>query len=366
MKTKSSKNMFSFIFLKSAHGRLAVITCTLLYVIIFLLWQAHHSPSHDPLPHIYTLDKTALNKASQVEVGMHINNFPEASFKDGQFTVDAIVWFKFQVGTETLDTISKFTLYNSFEMTSGAMIYLSAPIIKLIDNFVIVSYHMQSRFNAQFNYKNFPMSDQRLAIIIQNKQMTPYELSFVTNNDNFSINQQELFTSWNPIKLETYSGYFKSALKKNEPAMEISYPVAVFTIDFENIGFRSFASLYLPLLLLFFIVLLCLLLDVSDSNRLVYMATAVPILVLYRLAIDAVSPNVGYNTHIDYMFYTLIMLSILVLLFQTYVSLELDVFKTASEKVQHAENKRLDYRNDVFLIIVLLILIIATMYGYFR
>jgi hypothetical protein len=75
-------------------------------------------------------------------------------------------------------------------------------------------------------------------------------------------------------------------------------------------------SLYFPMLVLFFIILFCLLIDISDLSRLTYVASAFPVLVLFRMVIDGVSPAVGYVTHVDFVFYWLVFLSLLILLFQ--------------------------------------------------
>lgn len=354
-------------FFQSTTIQLYAIVSAIIYLFCFLYWQQNNTPAIDPIAKPLQISAKEASKASTVEVGFYINSFPEFSFEKGNFVADGIVWFKFPSGAESLKTLESFTIANGLLNSGGNLLYISEPIIKLIDNYVLASYNIQVNFTAHVNHKNFPMSDHTLSIVLENKHVTPYELNFVSKKENFLINKENLEIAWEPKELSVQTGYFMAPLtNSSEKSMEISYPVVVFTIHFQNIGIRDLVSLYFPLLLIFFIILFCLLLDISDLSRLSYIATAVPILVLFRMVIDSVSPSVGYNTHIDYFFYLLVILSLAILLFQIYVVLTLHQAKQESETVQKKVSQRLDYLNSLMLMSVLVILVIVTTLSHWR
>jgi len=352
--------------LKNTTSRLIVIIVTIFYVTFFLFWQSNNLDAVDPIPTILQLDPKAINRTSQVEVGLHINNFQQFSIQNNEFTLDGIVWFKFPIGSEALKTVSDFSFNNSFLLYSGQTVYKYPPIIKLIGNNVLVSYHIIITFKSNLNYHHFPLGGHIINLELQNKNATPYEFYFVSKKENLTLNDDIFVTDFKPISLQVKTGYKSAELSNQQHGMEISYPTTVFSITFINLGIRDLISLYFPMLVLFFIALFCLLLDVTDASRLSYAATAVPILVLFRMVIDAVSPKIGYSTHIDYIYYLLVFLSMLILLLQTYVILVLHRAKMHSEKISDGTKQHLERTNDIAFFIILLLLIVLVTYSYFR
>lgn len=354
-------------FFQSSKVQLFSIIFAIAYLVCFLFWQGANTPSIDHIRKPLSIDRKIASTAAQVEVGLEINNFPEFSFEHGPFVMDCVIWFKFEKGTESLKTIESFTIANAVENNSGSLILLSSPMIKAIGDHILVSYNVLVKFVASPNHKNFPIGNHTLAIVVQNKNVTPYELNFASSNQNIVINKENMEISWDPIRAEVETGYFSTTLTNpaNEE-LEIQYPVASFVIEFENIGVRDLVSLYFPQLLIFFIILFCLLLDITDISRLSYVATAVPILVLFRMVIDGVSPTVGYNTHVDYFFYLLVVLSLVILLFQIYVVLTLHRGKKETEEQQKITAERIDYLNSLVLMGVLIILIVVTTLSHWR
>jgi hypothetical protein len=140
--------------------------------------------------------------------------------------------------------------------------------------------------------------------------------------------------------------------------MHITYPCAVFSIDFESIGARLPISLYFPLFLLFFIVLISLILNPSDSNRLGLVASGVPALVLFRLVIDSVSPHAGYATHIDIVYYLIVFLSLLILFLQTYIILVIQKTDTLSENEKQQRNQKLENLSALAFWVTLVVLVL--------
>jgi len=352
--------------LKNIWIKIGAIILSCAYITILLLWQNGLFEPLESLPKLHKLDQRSKNKATGVETGLHINNFPTFSFLRNNFIIDGIVWFRFPSGSESLQTLEGFTLHNSLVQKSGDLLFKSEPIIKLIGSDVLACYHIQATFKSNPIYKRFPLSDHMLSIIIHNKKATPHELYFVSNENNLSLTKGRQFSSWQPLKKHVLTGYTKAMLRTNDPEMELSYPSVVFSLSFENIGIRDLISLYFPIFVLFFIALFSLLISITDTSRLSYVASAVPILVLFRMVINGQSPDIGYNTHIDLVYYTLIFLSLFILLFQTYIVLRLKHIEdyTQEEKVQII--KRLESLNDKMFFVNIIILIAAITYICFR
>lgn len=366
--SKSPLNVIRLVLnsMKSSKFHLFSIVFASICISAILYWQSENTRSVDPIPELFQLDKKALARASQVTVGLHIQSFPMFSFKQNDFTVDGIIWFRFPSGSESLSTIENFAIENSIAQSSGKLIHKSPPIITLDGNDVIVSYHIQTSFKTPLYYKKFPMSEHRLNIVIQNRSTTPQELSFISHDSNLTIDKENLVQDWAPGKQTVRTGYSSAPLTNNNKKSFINYPTVIFSTEFKCLGIRDLISLYFPMFVLFFIALFCLLIDITDISRLSYVATAVPILVLFRMVIDAQSPNVGYSTHIDFMYHALVFFSLMILLFETYVVLTLHNVKELTNQRQEQIKKRLYIANDIVFFLILAASVLCVAYSVFR
>lgn len=300
----------------------------------------------------------AIELANHVEVGLHINSFPAFSFKNTTFTLDGILWFKFDKGMESIETLENFLVKNVLLKEKGKIFYRSQPMIVMQKDKVIVSFHTQFTFRTDINFKKFPIGDHRVNLQIENRDATAHELLFSIDPKNITFNKVLLIDDWRPIHVNVASGIIQTQFGPKEAATSISYPGFGISIDFENIGARFLISLYFPLFVLFFIGLLSLSLGIFDPNRFIVLATSLPTLVLFRLVVDAVSPEVGYATHIDFVYYVLVMLSLIILFFQTYIMLSIERVKTLPPDALHAKQKRLELINTLLFISILGALIV--------
>ena len=70
---------------------------TVIAIIIFcfgvVAWQYKKTHFADPLQPVLEVHPRVFQLASHITVGMHINNFPEFSFRKNEFTLDALVVF---------------------------------------------------------------------------------------------------------------------------------------------------------------------------------------------------------------------------------------------------------------------------------
>lgn len=304
--------------------------------------------------------------AKEIEVGVHFNGFPAFSIKDAKFTFDGMIWFKFNQGTEGIETLESFSIKNMVHKKDSEVFYKSKPIIKLIDDKVLIVYHVQITFTTEIIYKKFPIGDHRINLIIENRAATARELLFSTKPENVTFNDDLMVDNWRPIKAHTSSGVMSTAIGSGDKATSITYPAVSATIDLENMGIRSLFSLYFPLFILFFIGLLSLSVGIFNSNRISIIGASFPTLVLFRLVIDAVSPDIGYATHIDFIYYVLVGLSFIILCFQTYLVFFVDKNLDYAETVGARIKNRLETINGLIFILTLVALLVIMVFDYFN
>lgn len=355
--------------LKLTKFRLGAILITMAYISVLLFIQHKRFLADDKAPVLHQVDEKTQKLASTVHVGIYLNSFPNFSFDSGdsgEFTIDATVWFKFPAATQALSTLEQFTIYNSLIQQNGKLLYRSAPIVKLIGEDVVAAYHIQTTFKMPMNHKYFPIGDHTLHILLQNQSATAQELCFVSDEDSFSLSENILIRNWFSKRKVVQTGYIQANLDPKNTAMEVSYPAVLFSIDFENVGMKKIGSLYLPMFILFLIGLFSLLLAIGDTSRLAMITGALPSLVLFRLVIDGASPNAGYAMHVDTVFYTFVLLLLIIMGFQLYATLTLNNIKHMVESSQYKVKIWLEKMSDVVFILTLVLLMLLLTYSFYK
>ncbi len=352
---------------KSVSFWIVALLCTFAYIFLLLHFEYLHKACPESYPTILEVTEKTKRLATTVDVGMHIKTFPSFSITSGLFIVEAIVWFRFAESTESLHTLENFVIKNSQLLDSHAVMHVSKPIVKLLGDQVLVAYNVQAKFQSSLEYKKFPLGNHRLNIVLVNEAVTPHELVFNTKSTYVTLSNDIMVDDWKPIKMHATSGYLRSELDKDNQTLSLDYPCASFSIDFDRVGYRSLVSLYFPLLVLFLIGLLSLMISIFDLTRLGMISGSLPMLVLYRLVIDANSPQIAYTTHIDFVFYTLVLLSLPILIWQMYVTLEgQKIAKMNDEMARNKIRTFMEKINSVVFLGVLLSLIILLTYNFLR
>ncbi len=350
-----------FKFIKTAKFQLTVIIIIIFYIISLLLWQNEKAFYAEKIFTINKLDENIKQISNPIKVGLSINNFPTFSFQENKFIMDAFVWFRYEIGTESLDTISDFTFKNTTK-PDGGILHKSKPMVKLEGDEVVVTYHIQIEFKAPLVNKYFPIGDHRLNFILENRSVTPRELYFECDLENFVLSDNLFVSTWKPVQKMVQTGFWSAKLTEKKPPETIIYPCVVFTIDFENVSNRNLITLYFPMFVVFFIGLLSLIIDIKDTFRLGLIATSAPILVLFRMAIESLSPQVGAITKVDFIYFLLVSLSLAILLFQAYVIIKGRRIKKYNKEKQEKALTRLENLNNIFFILILLLLVILLTY----
>ncbi len=353
--------------IKTTNFWIFAIFITFLYVALLLRLEYFYKDFPEPFPVMLEVTEQTKRLASHVDVGMHIKTFPHFSITSGLFVVDAIVWFRFDKATEALDTLENFTIQNSQLLDSQAKMHRSKPIVKVLGDQVLVVYNIQVKFQSSLKYKKFPLGDHRLNIVLVNESVTQQELVFTTKSTHVTFSDDIMVDDWKPVKTYARSGYVRSMLDKNDPTLSIDCPSVAFSIDCRRHGYRSLTSLYLPLFVLFLIGLLTMMITIFDITRLGIISASLPMLVLYRLVVDASAPQVAYATHIDFVYYSLVLLSLPILVLQMYIMLEGQKFtKSADDMLRHESKIFLEKVNNVVFLLTLVSLVMLMTYNFFR
>lgn len=351
---------------KNATFWIMTLCVTFSYISLLLYIENKRYDCFEPFPAILEVSPQTKRIATKVQVGMHVKTFPQFSITTGLFVMDAVIWFKFAASTENIETLTNFTIQNSQLLDSEGMMHKSRPMVKLVDDDVLVAFNIQVKFMSSLEYKKFPLGNHRLNITLVNETITPQELVFVSANEHVTLSKDIMVDDWKPVATHAKTGYCSFGLTQ-DPALALNSPCAVFSIDFNQVGYRSLTSLYFPLFVLFLIGLLSMMINIFDLTRLGMISASLPMLVLYRLVIDANSPPVAYATNIDFVFYSLVMLSIPILIVQMYVALEGKKISQNNDEVEKKEaGEFLERINNVAFILILFALVLLMTYNFLR
>jgi hypothetical protein len=235
---------------------------------------------------------------ARVTVGLYINNFPTLDFVNNDFIFDGILWFEFDPALISLNTVSKF----SFER--GEILSMSEPYTQIIDNKFFARYTLRARFKSELVYKLFPFEGHRLDIVLINRTIQPSEMIFRTYASFFVISDAIKLPGWYIFDKSIKSGMVQSILDKYEVQKEVSYPLAVFSIDLHRAGTRNLFLILLPLFMLYFISLFCFAFNPETHSGTIFSLASAGVtgLLSYRFVIEGMTPKVGYFVLSDRLF----------------------------------------------------------------
>lgn len=343
---------------KSSKFQQFLMFFAIIYIASILLIQYKQSYFAEENVKLAKISIQEERLTSLVETGLHINNFTEFSFYKNSFVMDCIVWFKFPVGSESIQTIKKFGFKN------GKILSKSSPVVQLHNNKAIISYQVLAKFSTPLNYKYFPAGDHKLTIILQNKSVSPTEMYFLSNNYGLELSDNISSGSWAPSKHYVETGYIQTKFKQEKGAVQTDFPCVAYTIDFKNHDLRHFIILYLPLLLIFLLIFTSLLTKIDELGlRFPIVAGVIPILALHSLVIESISPPSGNMTKIDKVYFTLVGLAMVILVFQSFVVSSIKTYR--EKKPEELEKKKEKLRTINAIIILFVITALTSAITYF-
>ncbi len=327
---------------------------TFLYIMIILSLKYQFEPSNDPLVIPYPVSQAQEPHAAHINVGMNLLSFPTFSFQHNKFVFDATIWFQFERGSESIESINEFSLKN------GNLMSKKGPRIKLEKDKVIASYHVQGSIKTPLNHRSFPFGDHKLAISIENKTVAPSEALFFGNDKSVTFDENLIIPGWCPEKSSVYTG---AALPVSDEANANNYPVATFITDFKDCSIRYISGLYLPMLLIFLLGLLAFFAPILMAHKMYIIALTIPALGIFRMAIGRNLPDNNTFTHFDYTFFLLVFLALCILLFSSYATLQ--SHQTKSPEPFLGSANQVQHKGKLMFTFVLTMLILGFTLGFF-
>ena len=349
-----ARNIFEF--LRKPVFQFSLVTVTIMAVSAILWGEYHKKTFPEPLQKPVAITEAIKGFSSNVQAGIFIQNFPTFDFYKNSFVIDAVVWFKFPLGTESLDTIGRFSFKD------GQIISRSKPIITQSENMVTARYQVLADIKTYLDYRNFPFSGHRLHIILENRSVSPREMTFEVEKNDYGISDTIAMPSWKVTNMYVNSGYIYALVDPDDKTMGVSYPAVVFAIDFANNSIRTIVALFLPMFLIFLLGLVTFVTAVLDKYKMQLSALSMPSLVLFRLVVEAQSPNRVRFTQADSIYFLLVALSLLTLLFNTYVLIRTKRIGKLPKKEQERAEYLLTFMNNILFLIVVIALIGGLVY----
>lgn len=235
-----------------------------------------------------------------VMVGLYIRDFPDFDMVKGKFTIDLTVWFKFNPLLISLERIGNFT----FEMAKTE--YKSDPLTRIEDKELVAYYDMRLNLNTHMHYATFPLDDHRLSIALAHYGLSPSDIMFTSSRNNLDVSPELSIAGWRYVDKRVKTGYMSGLENKIGSEEDRLHPRVIFSLDYERAGVRHIISIFVPLLLIFFLSLLTFSINPFGKNASSIMsisASAITALIAYRFVIENMSPPTGDFMASDYIFF---------------------------------------------------------------
>lgn len=254
----------------------------------------------DPISSIeyFTPETLRIFKTSPIaiETGLHIDQFQEFKMEQNNFIFSGTLWFKFDPGSISLGTLE------NFDFAKGEILERDKPDMHFVEEKLLVRYKIKVKFNSPLDYKDFPLDNHRLFLKLTNTDLYPEEVIFDTAEKNFIIKANVENKGWELVGKDVENGYTITQLSSGTKSTINTYPVAIFILKYLRDGIRYALSIFLPLLFLFYLMLLTF--SLEPERAITISPAIVTALLAYRFVIERISPqDVGYFMLSDQLFF---------------------------------------------------------------
>ena len=262
-----------------------------------------------------------------VTVGMYLHHFSSFNVLKDDFVADLIIWFEYDPHKTLESSIKKFIFEN------GSILHKDLIKTERHGSLVRSYYAVKVSFKTMLNYKDFPLDDHRVSLILMN--LHDRNLFFKTSETSFTYSKKLFFAGWGWKVLGSSAANSFVAEEVNGLQNDPSYRQQriIFSIDCMRQDIRHVLSILFPIFLILFILLFCFSLNTDDwydvqgransqhaQTLIALILFAVSTLISYRFVIESISPDVDYFMLSDYLFFLLlaIILVVFILIIQPY------------------------------------------------
>ncbi|MEC4892682.1 MAG: ABC transporter substrate-binding protein [Oscillatoria sp. PMC 1051.18] len=274
-----------------------------------------------------------LEKTDIVYVGIDINEVSKIDEKSSSFLLDFYLWFRYQgdVNAENIE----FTNYSTERLDSGEKFTLDEPIVEEKQGDINYKvYRVKADFNELFDFRNYPLDSQTLAVRFRHANLTRDKLIYVVDYVGIKDTTTKAIlekwergkvfdkiTDWNVEKISFYPDIMINTSTlgdrrfiDTDSEMQYSRFNAVVEIERDFISFSD--KNLLPLFFFVVVAYLILFLPFEDISIEAVSGLLLAVVFYHLSLIDALPEGVGYVVALDYAFYivyTLLALELLLL-----------------------------------------------------
>jgi hypothetical protein len=323
-------------------------TCTsILLITTFFFLQFKRELSSEPIKKLTTEDeiindkiiKDTIKKAIVIKAGLFIENFTTFNIPDEKFVLDMVVWFEFDKNKIETELIGKFSIED------GYIEKKSSPIVTENEKTTIIKYHISVNLRLPLDFHQFPFNDHRINLKIHNRHMKPEEFTLITKKTFCTFSETFFMPDWKIKRIEgehmidAMHGFVTYDIGGEVKDRNDFFPAVLFSFTMSNTGWFGIIMLLLPLFILLYLSILCLMADVNSFFRLSGTAGFLTTIFLsYRFNTAAYTPKLGYATLADWIFSIIAIISSLLLAYQfiihrTFIVKSIEVNESKKKKM---------------------------------
>jgi len=249
---------------------------------------------NDQFPPIIALNTKKIMRLggdpTTVTAGMYIRDFSTFDIFHNKFIASLTVWFKFDPNKISLNKIGNFFISNA------RLLYKDKPYTKVVNDQLFAKYNIAIEFTTSLNYKNFPLDDHTINIILTNSSFSPNEIMFKIARNNLIIDPEIDPIGWDFVDKKVETGYVETNLDPLDKKIKSYAPRIIASLYFKRSGLRKLITIFIPLLLIFYIALMTLTLNpFTEFGRIIGVSiSSVSAVLAYRFIIGRLSPQTGY------------------------------------------------------------------------
>ncbi len=276
---------------------LILISISILSGLIF--WRSNSLISWEVKPTIHPITPKKVQElgglSQAITVGFTIEEFIDFDMVTNSFILDGIIWFKFDPGAISLDSLS------NFSFVKGTFIQKSTPDLRIIDDKILAQYTVRIKFKSDLNYNDFPLDSHRIFAVLINKSVSPSEIIFESSKRELNVQAKVESSGWKLYDTIAQTGYIEYALDPYDKRQDNSYPAVMFEFYYTRNSIRYALSIILPLALIFYLLLFSVSLKLISAVGI--SAASVTTVLAYRFVIENLSPKTGSFMISDYIFF---------------------------------------------------------------
>lgn len=236
--------------------------------------------------------------ATQVSVGLNIQNFLTFDIINNNFVADVNVWFEYNPAQVTVEELRQ------FDFNKGTILDKREPVVKQLSaDTMLARFDMRVQFTSNLNYKYFPIDSHKVFLTLNNKTLDARKVEFVHANS-FVFDKNIYIPGYKIYGTQQHYGYSTIVLDAHNEQKIFNYPRAVFEIDAQQQSSRNFIFIVLPMIIILLITMCAFVLSlkIHFSTVLGIASAGVGALMGYRYVIEKVSPRVSYYMLSDHIF----------------------------------------------------------------